>query len=237
MSQNLLRETMVRQAVANATFKQLPITIENVRRFLPGPNADKHLKGGGGVPLCELQDFELDVIDLKPWRDDPLEIEDSRPAEHPLNLAEVRPAEHTPDSGQARPEESREVRFARASERAVKLEQERAELRIELDLANKAELEARNERDKIAHQFVRGFGKPMTQAELIRQHIESEQATRQAIAEGRLPGGRRRSTVGPSMLDKFAAAQRGGRPGFAGRGYSRGGFPASMRGQMAPRAK
>lgn len=221
MTQNILRENMVRQAVAMATFKNLSITVDNVKTFLPGPDAIPTIKGVGGQLLSEMPSFELEETDIAPWQAEPMEIEDNRPADYfdPPSIAvtEVRP-----------PEPPREQRYADTSAKLVELEQERAELRIELDLAHKAELVARNERDSVAHAFVRGFGPPQSQQQLIREYIASENAYRQAVKEGRIPG-RRPNAVGGSMVDKFAAAQRGGNPAFAGRGYARGAKPASAR--------
>jgi len=226
---NVIRENMVRASVARATYQNEAITIENCRKYLPGPHAIAHLKGPTGKLLCQEPDFELDEIDLAPWQPEPMEIEGERTADESAPDGDTAPPE-------TRAELPREVRYAQASEKLVALEQERAELRIELDLARKAELAARHERDRVAQAFVAGFGPPISPAELIRQHIKSEMQTRQDIKDGKLPG-RRVNPVGGSMVDRYASAQRGGNPAFAGRGYARGAFPASRRGGMVERPK
>jgi hypothetical protein len=216
---NPLRRRMVQQSVANATYHNLPITVENVRRYLPGPNADKELKGVGGVPLREQPDFELDATDLEPWvATEPAPVtaepEDAPVTEPPL-VALPAPA----------PRLNRQQQWAAASAKLVALDAERADLRVELEIAHRDELTARRERDQIAHAFMKGFGPPMTPNDLIRQHLASEADTRRKVAAGEIPPRRRSS--GPSMIDRFAAVQRGGNPGFAGNGFRRGAYSSA----------
>jgi len=214
---NALRVNMVRQAVANATFKELPITVENVQRFLPGPHADAELKGIGGVPLIEQAAFELDQFDLEPWQaSEPAPMAAELPDGEHVETVAALPAP-APTKMLSRPE-----RFAIASELAVQLEQERVDLRVEFEISNRNELAALHERDRIAHAFAQGFGPPQTPEQLIREHIASENEHRRKVAAGEIPAHRR--ARGPSMVDRFAAAQRGGNPAFSGNSFRRGAF-------------
>ena len=133
-----------------------------------------------------------------------------------------------------KPVEPPHIRYSQLEALSLDLEHERADLRVSLDTAIRDELTARLELDRIARSFMQGFGRPQTPDELLKAHAASEAETRRKIAAGELPG-RRHSPVGPSVLDQYAAAQRGGRAGFAGRGYTRGASPVSKRTMPFPR--
>ena len=220
---NFLRNTMIKQAVGFATFKELPITIENVARFLPGPHADPELKGAGGTLLIEQADFELDATDLEPWQaSKPAPVAAELPeGEKLVGTVAALPAP-APVKKLSRPE-----RFALASDLAVQLEHQRVDLRVELETANRNELDALRERNEIAHAFAAGFGAPQTQEQLLREHIASENEYRRKVAAGEIPA-RRHYTGGPSAVDKFAAATRGGNPAWAGGGFRRGAYSPSQ---------
>lgn len=204
---NVLREQMVRRAVTRTQHESQggAVTVENVRRYLPGPFADD-------PKLKALEDFGLDAGDIAPYLPSPVE---------PVEVEPVKDAvSHDPQ-----PEP---LTYEQLDSVGLELEHKRVDLRFTYDTAIKDELAARIELDQVARAFMQGFGKPMTPDELLKAHAASEAETRRKIASGELPA-RRRPTVGPSTLDKFMAAQRGGAPGFAGRGYSRGASPVSKR--------
>ena len=167
---NPLRTNMIRQAVGIATFKELPITVENVSRFLPGPHADPELKGAGGALLIEQADFELDAT--RSWS------HGRRANPHPLRPSFRKASTSRPVAALPAPAPekklSRPERFALASDFAVQLEHQRVDLRVELETANRNELDALRERNEIAHAFARVLAHRMTQEQLIRQHIAAK---------------------------------------------------------------
>jgi hypothetical protein len=212
---NVLREQMTKRAVAKTQAQKLEITIRNVSMFLPGPLAfDPELKAQ--------EPFELDDDDLKPWVAAPTIFSETRSA--PLPEPEV--IEKPTPAPVLKPAA---VRFAKLQEHAHELEIERNDLRYALDAAIRDELNAHHDLERVARSFVAGFARPTTPDELLKAHAESEAETRRKVANGELPARRRIDTTGPSRLDKFMAAQRGGNPAFAGRGYARGGLPVSRR--------
>jgi hypothetical protein len=212
---NPLRDQMVRRAVTRTQHESEEVTIENVRKYLPGPHA------GYDAKLREQEDFLLDADDLAPYLPAPAEPVEPEPVKDASG--------HDPQPVEPpKPVEPPQVRYVRLDAKAIELEHERANLRVTYDVAIRDELAARLELDKIARTFMAGFGAPMTPDQLLKQHAASEAETRRKIAAGELPG-RRAHQVGPSVLDKYAAAQRGGAPGFAGRGYARGGQSVSKR--------
>ncbi len=219
---NPIRTRMVARAVQQTQNGKMAITVRNVSMFLPGPSAfDPKLKA--------MESFELDEQDLSPYL--------PAPTPDPGSLAD-RLADVEIEYVEPAPVESPGVRYQKLELRSLELERERADLRVTYDVAIRDELNARNELDRIARAFMQGFGAPITPDQLLKAHATTEAETRAKIAAGELPGRRRVDTTGPSVLDKFAAAQRGGRPGFAGRGYARGGQPVSKRimpGVVAPR--
>jgi hypothetical protein len=209
---NILRDQMVRRAVQKAQNGKFDINIRNVAMFLPGPTAND-------AKLREQEDFALDADDLRPW----LPV----PGPEPGSLAE-RLKDVEIEYVEPNPSERPAVRYAALEAKAIELEQERADLRVTFDVAIRDELNARHELDSVARAFMNGFAAPMTPDQLLKQHAASEAETRAKIARGELPG-RRAQPVGPSVLDRFMAAQRGGNPGFAGRAYARGASPVSKR--------
>ena len=208
---NALRAQMVAAAVSKAHVGNLDITIRNVSMFLPGPSAyDAALK--------EQPPFELDDDDLAPY------LPQAVPPEPPTRIEEPQPV--LPEPGEQ--PEPPQVRVAKLEQHRLDLERQRVELRFAHDTAVREELAARNNLDNIARAFLAGYAPPVSHDQLLRQHAATEAQRRQDIADGKLPG-RRAPTVGPSALDRYAAAQRGGGVGFAHRGYTRGGQPVSRR--------
>ena len=190
---NPLRQQMVARAVQQAQNGNLEITLRNVSMFLPGPTAfDAELK--------EQVDFELDADDIAPYL--------PAPTPEPVSLAD-RLADVEIEYVAPTPVESPAVRYQKLEHRSLELERERAELRVVYDVAIRDELNARHELDRVARAFMTGFGKPQTPDELLKQHAASEAERRRKIAAGELPAPRRQSTVGPSVLDRFAYATGG----------------------------
>jgi hypothetical protein len=214
---NPLRQNMTRDAVAKARDGNLEITVRNVAMFLPGPTAfDPALK--------KQPDFALDADDIAPYLPlaaEPLIVEPS------TEIVDAKTVEVQ------QPVESPQARIARLETATIKLERERQDLRYAREQAVIDERAAQLELEKIARAFMSGFSPPITPDQLLRQHVQQQAEQRRLRAEGKVPGPRAR-TVGPSTLDRYAAAQRGGSPGFAGRGYSRGGLPATKRQMTFP---
>jgi hypothetical protein len=193
---------MVAAAVQRAHDGKLPITVKNVSLFLPGP-------GAFTAELKAQPDFELDLDDLSPYlppHEQPplppevLERLKDAVIELPDKVESVAPTPPNP-----------QVRYQQLELRSLELERERVDLRFRHDTAIRDELNARHALESAARVFMAGFGKPMTRDELLKQHAASEAETRAKIASGELPAPRRQSTVGPSMLDRFAAATGGAR--------------------------
>jgi hypothetical protein len=205
---NALRAQMVNRAVTQARDGKLPITVRNVSMFLPGPTAYS-------AENKALPDFLLDAEDLAPFLPPTISAE-TLDRFKDVELVHVEP---TP----APVVESPQVRYQKLEALSLDLERERNDLKFQHQTAIRDEVVARNELDQIARAFLAGMGKPQTHDELLREHARSEAERRRAIAAGEIPAPRARvSTVGPSVVDRFAAAQRGGRAGFAGRAYARG---------------
>jgi hypothetical protein len=218
---NPLRQQMVARAVQQTQNGKMAITLRNVAMFLPGPT--------GFDPKLKAQvDFELDAEDLAPYLPAPT------PAVETPSLAE-RLADVEIEFVPPTPVEPPEVRYQRLQNRMLELERERVDLRFTYDTAIRDEINARNELDKIARVFMNGFVR-ISPDELLKQHAASEAETRRKIAAGEIPKPHRVNTVGPSALDRYMAAQRGGNPGFAGRGYARGAQPANKRLMFDPKA-
>ena len=206
---NALRAQMVNRAVTQARDGKLPLTIRNVAMFLPGPTAYS-------AENKALPDFLLDAEDLAPFLPPTISAE---------NLERLKDVELELPAGPTIPVvvESPQVRYQKLEALSLDLERERNDLKFQHQTAIRDEVVARNELDQIARAFLAGMGKPQTHDELLREHARSEAERRRAIAAGEIPAPRARvSTVGPSVVDRFAAAQRGGRAGFAGRAYARG---------------
>jgi hypothetical protein len=210
---NALRAQMVARAVSQARDGKLPITVRNVAMFLPGPSAYS-------AEHKAMPDFELDGDDLRTF----LPIA-------PDVLAKLRDVELVlPD---APAEVAPQVTYEQLDAKLLELERERVDLKFQHQTAIRDEVVTHNELDQVARLFLTNFAKPQTPSELLKDNARSESERRRQIAAGEIPAPRKAvSSVGPSVLDKFAAAQRGGRAGFAGRGYSRGAYPASQQGGM-----
>jgi hypothetical protein len=212
---NALRAQMVTRAVAQAQDGKLALTVRNVAMFLPGPTAyDAKLKA--------MPDFELDADDLRPFQPPTISAE---------TLDRLKDAEHElPEPQVVAPVESQAVRYAKLEALSLDLERERNDLKFTHQTAIRDEVIAHNELDQIARAFLANMGRPQTPDELLKDHARSEAERRRQIAAGEIQPTNKVHTPGPSVLDRFAYAQRGGRAGFAGRGYARGGLPASRQG-------
>ncbi len=217
---NPLRQQMVARAVQKAHNGKLEINVRNVSMYLPGPAAfDPKLKA--------MESFELDDTDLSPYLPAPT-------PEPAMTLAE-RLADVEIEFVPPEPVEPPAVRYQWLQNRMLELERERVDLRFSHDTSIRDEINARNELDKIARAFMNGLTR-VTPDQLLKQHAQAEAETRRKIAAGELPKPHRVNTVGPSALDRYMAAQRGGNPGFAGRGYARGAQPANKRLMFNPKA-
>jgi hypothetical protein len=216
--QNALRNQMVQRAVAQARDGKLPLTVRNVAMFLPGPTAyDAKLKA--------MPSFELDADDLRPFL--PLSAE---------TLEKLRDVELVlPDRPPVKDVVVHDPQ--RLANALLELERERNDLKFQHQTAIRDEVIARNDLDQIARAFLAGFAKPQSPDELLKDHARSEAERRRQIAAGEIKPAQRVSTVGPSVLDRFAAAQRGGNAGFAGQGYRRGAFSSAHKGQTVARPK
>lgn len=208
---NVLRQNMVRDAVAKARNGNLEITVRNVAMFLPGPTAFD-------VALRTQEDFAVDLDDIAPYLPEP-QVE-----HHPAEVA----SQVVAHDNNSEPVESPQDRVARLEAATINLERERQDLRYNREQAVTDERKAQLELEGIARAFMNGFSPPITPDQLLRQHVQQQAEQRTLRAAGKLPGPKVRA-VGPSTLDRYAMAQRGGNPGFAGRAYSRGGQPATKR--------
>lgn len=209
---NPLRQQMVSRAVQQAQNGKLEINLRNVAMFLPGPTAfDEKLK--------TQVDFELDADDLAPYLPGPTPVVETPSLAERLRDVELEFVPPTPP-----------VSYQELEQKMLELERERVDLRFAHDTAIRDELNARHELEQVARAFMNGIA-TTTPDQLLKQHAASENERRRKIAAGEIPAPRRHDTTGPSVLDKYAAAQRGGRAGFAGQGYRRGAYGAAQRGQ------
>jgi hypothetical protein len=214
---NALRAQMVARAVAQARDGKLPLTVRNVAMFLPGPTVYS-------AEHKAMADFELEAEDLRSFMPPPTISAEA--------LEQLRDVELVLPDQPAEVVTPPAVRFEQLDQRALELEGERNDLKFQHQTAIRDEIEARNALDKIARAFLAGFGKPQTPDELLKDHARGEAERRRQIAAGEIRPAQRVSTVGPSVLDRFAAAQRGGHAGFAGQGYRRGAYSSAHKGQI-----
>jgi len=211
---------MVARAVQQAQNGNLEISLRNVAMFLPGPTAFN-------PELRAQADFELDADDLAPYMPAPTPEPVMTLAER-LTDVEIEYVEPTPV-------ESPVVRFQKLEQRSLELERERHDLRFTYDTAIRDELNARNELNSVARAFMQGFA-TTTPDQLLKQYAASEAEKRRKIASGELVV-HRPNTTGGSALDRYMAAQRGGNPAFAGRGYARGAQPYTKRNMLGIKPK
>jgi hypothetical protein len=187
----LIRKQMVEQAVSQAG---PPVTIENVAKFLPPA-------------------FDLDNIDLAPFVD--LETVAEAPTVEPFDWGALGARVERLQANAQQPQAEAEPEppatpdaIEAATRRRIAADSLVANARVAVIAASNVEREARIKLAKAVTQFQSGFA-PVTPEQLRRDYVKEQAAIRQAQKDGTLPVPPR-GAVGKSMIDRIAAAQRGG---------------------------